>query len=375
MAQAKRKAMDVIELPEVRTRKGGGGVTFYDFHLDAEKLAELGQVIRYEDDTESGIQRGRKDRHVEAIAKAIREGVPFSDSITVNLTGKWIYDEDLGELLGEVGRNGDVAAYIELIDGQHRMLACKLLMESGDKDDLKAVRGVVFTVMAVRNADDKLRRQLFRQQDLRMGIDSALALVIRAKDGEFRNDTERNAWNMAIRINEADGPMKGRIMFEESRDSKGHKTEKPGHFNIRSLMSALKSATSNSKSSILAQYSLEEREQVVINAFSAMNHCFSRFLNPKHFLGETIGICTIIVLMSKDGEIHNRVARLSDRDSTVLEMYSVENLQKVFHVAAQKKFRWKPRSDKGRYQINPYDIAERLNNFIRRFWDSVYSDE
>lgn len=349
---------DTIEFVGIQTIQSGA-ITFYVFRVRGDVLARIAIVRRLEEDPEAGIQRGVSEQHVQAIIKAMLGDVPFPDNMVADLHGDWIHEG--GILLANDGQSvAGRLATVEMIDGQHRLLALQRLVETGQKS---TAASYTFTVHATLNGGDDLRAQLFNMQRRRMSVDRTHDIMLRARHSDFTNDTERGAFALATALNvRGNSPLKGKIFFGERSGANGHSRISKEMFPLRAIIAALRPIVSNHKGPMSA-FDPKEREQIVVDLFRSAAETFTYFLKPKHTLGQTLGINALLAILSKNGEFHLRVLQAAGGNRR--EAYRQGTMTMVLRDG--QRFQWKPRSDiMFRAHASPYAIATRFNEFLQR---------
>ncbi|MCR4313860.1 MAG: DGQHR domain-containing protein [Candidatus Uhrbacteria bacterium] len=349
---------EIIEFGGVQTAQSGA-ITFFIFHVRGDVLARIAVVRRLEEDGDAGVQRGAKEQHVQAIIKAMRGDVPFPENMVANLGGDWIHEG--GILLANDGQTAaGRLATVEIIDGQHRLIALRRLIEKGEET---TAASYTFTVHATLNATNDLRAQLFSMQRRRMGVDRTHDLMLRARHNDFTNDTEKGAFALATALNvRGDSPLKGKIFFGERSGTNNRNRIPRGMFALRALTAALRPIVSDRNGPMKA-FSMKDREQIVVDLFRSAAETFTNFLKPEHTLGQSLGINALLAILSKTGEFHLRLLQTANGDRR--EAYRQGAMTVVLRQG--QRFQWKPRSDiKFRAFASPYAIAERFNEFLQR---------
>lgn len=339
-----------------------GNLKLFSFSVSGEVLARFGRPIPLEDDPVHGVQRLSSRQQIRKMKESMREGIPFPDNIVANLGGDWIVDEADNRLVGDANSHrGDQLSFFEIVDGQNRMFALKELIEGGET---AVAARYEFTVVASLNADDKTRRMLFLVQTMRKPVERTHALALTAANKAFRTDTERFAWELVLALSvREDSVLNGKIFFNQRHGANGRARVPDGMLPVTALYQYARGITSKAGDNALKRLDQEQRLLATLNMFAATQKAFpTLFLIPEHTLGQPLGICAIMSLLSSDGELHVRLARLEPSDE--IKAYSAANITRVLKQA--NKFRWTPRSDvKFRDMRSPGGIAERFNRFLR----------
>lgn len=318
------------------------GIEYLIFTMTATGLAKLACPMRFSQDPKKGVQRDIDTRQVKAFMDSMRSGRPIPSNLVVNLTGEWLLSGS--ELYGVEG-----CSTIEALDGQHRGEAARLLVQAGEEH---ITEGYTFVVMAVRNATDELRRNLFLAQISALRISSEHAASIRHQAGRFDSIVQDEAYALAIALNEReDSPLRGRVhMGDKLRGPRGKKVLAGGTWiTLASLVMSMKMVTSNG--SVVRDLKVADKIQFVVDLFSAAGEVYRTQYDEGGTLRTPFGITTLIQLSArKDGTFR---AQLCDKGCSKAEML------RLFRLVL--RFQWTVREGRNNRHATPAMVAARFN--------------
>jgi DGQHR domain-containing protein len=304
-----------VHLPCSRVQQGNN--SYYVVTVPASVLQSQ-HVIRRLDHDPSGVNRLLNQARCLDIAQAMVDSVPFPDSITVHIDSPRV-------------RNGELAitsgTEMEIIDGQHRVVALSLLSE----DELQRWS---FTCHVYHNLDLRKKQALFFSQTEREGIAPQIKLSLQHKLGLFKTERQQTAYQMAIALNE-DGrsPLADLINTTERLYARaGDKALKQrsslpaGHYDIIGVYNIIQKALG--KNSVLAGMAEDKVLNILIWTFRAAEATWkTTWTDELSSLRSLAGIATLV-------ELHNEPLFLACLGGE----YTYTNIQQVLKVG--RRFRW-----------------------------------
>lgn len=311
-------------------------VEVYLFNISANDLVKLSTVERFGESSD-GVNRKYDERHAIRIAEAmLQPGTVMLDSVCGDLRGDWRVDR--GRLVAGPG------AYISIDDGQHRRGACELL----NFDERSRWS---FPVVATMGLDYETRLKIFRQQKQRKPIDSRLDLAQRHKLDDWRNDAEREAYNLILKLNSSSAsPLKGMIIIDETVRRPYENRHQTVGINSNGLWSTLKSVMG--QGSPLYALSLEKRSEVAVNMIFIASEVWKKaWRSDDHVLTTARGINAVLSLIVSGGNFRIKIG----------DDFRMESLREALELGA--RFNWTNKANRNR---GVREITQLLDDTIGR---------
>jgi len=292
-----------------------GDATIYYFVMTADSLLNHCRVDRFGDHPD-GVNRKLDENHATDIAVAMADhNILWLENIVGVPKGKHEYDEEQHVLIL------DDATYICLDNGQHRQRGLELL------NALERDRLAFPAVVAVGLTFDQ-RLRLFRQQKLAKGFDSRLDLAQRYRLGDWKNDGDREAYEVLLKLNsDPSSPLRGKILLEEQIKRPHEGRHRPAGINGTGLYGTVRSLVS--KNSPLRSLSPEKRCEVIMSMVRlAADVWKGEWESDKHILTTARGINAVLMLISSAPNFRGAIG----------EDFSQESLRRGLERA--KSFQW-----------------------------------
>jgi hypothetical protein len=291
------------------------GYQVYSFVMTADDLADFARVERFEESSD-GVNRKLDHRHAANLLDAMLDpNTLMLDSIKGDLRGNWQIVN--GHLVG------DETAFLSIDDGQHRHYVVTEAMDAMDR------QGWSFSTIATIGLDYETRMKIFLQQDLGKTVDKKLALAMRHKLNSWKNDAEREAYNLLLVLNSETGsPLMGKIVLTETVRRPREDGSRVEGINANGLWSHLRSAMGYK--SPLASLSMEKRVEVVRNLIWVAKETWPKdWESEKCILTTARGINALIMLLTMNAS-EFRVA--------IGTNYTQDNLRRVLRYG--RSFKW-----------------------------------
>lgn len=338
-----------IEITATAIRVRQAGHEFLSFAMTATEIARLGCPIRFTADPVHGIQRDLDPRQVKGFVDSMKRGRPIPSTVVLNLTGSWIIEG--GMIYGIEG-----SSTIEVLDGQHRGQAAKDLIAQGDR---AIADGYEFTVLAVVNATDATRSQLFASQIYALRMSSGHAAAVRAKSGDFGGKGEEEAFQIADVLNtREDSILKGRVHIGDLMrvGPRGRRVIREGTWiALPSLVTALRTITG--EGSIIHDRPLEEKLRFTLDLLDAADTAYpTQFSSKDGTLRTAFGLTALCLLSArKDGNFRTM---LLERGATKAEML------RLFGMVP--RFQWNEQSTEYKRHRTPALVVARFNERLAK---------
>jgi hypothetical protein len=312
----------------------------FTFNLGSAQIIDLCRVERFWDDVTTGVNRELNHDQVAGIALAMSAknttNTLWLEPIIVALIGNWQFDEENRILFTD-----DPEAYCSVDDGQHRVEALKSGLLTTEE-----IAGLNFNITATKDLPYNLRLRIFRMQAERRPINRRLDLAQRNKLGEWRSETDQEAYRLVLDLNnDHRSPLNNKVYLKEGVPS--------GAIDLISangLHSTIKMLFG--RRSPLHGCLPAKRKEIVFSAIRIASETWPEAWNsPKHMLCSGRGINTILQLF---------VSGVNFRQAMGLET-SIESISKAFGFA--RDFDWTVA--KAKNEGTPH-IISRLDEMIRR---------
>lgn len=306
----------------------------YTFCLTGRQVLELCRVERF-GETPDGVNRKLNEDHAYAIAEAMthKTDLVWAEALLGDLRGSWMYDAEAGVLT-----YGD-GSYITLDDGQHRHTALGLLNES-------ELASLSFNITVTQDLPYTQRLKVFRMQGQRKPIDARLDLAQRNKLGDWRTDTDRDAYKLLLELNASPhSPLRGMLILDELVVRPYEGRHRPEGINGKGLFDTIKAVIG--QRSPLNELSVAKRAEVVIHMIAAATVIWPKaWKSDKHVLTTARGINAVLSLIVKSPNFRGAVGK----------DFSQESIRNALSLAAA--FDWAPSKHRN---LGQSKIAERLD--------------
>lgn len=315
-----------------------GDTEFLTFTMTATALARLAHPLRFSEDPTRGVQRDLDEKQILAFMGAMEAGRPVPTNFTLNLTGDWVHVD--GELYGMEG-----FSTIEALDGQHRGEAARRLVAAGKTHITDRYS---FVVMAVHNAPDALRRQLFLAQVGAKAVSREHEMAVRRRADFFDNDGQRVASAIVTALNERqDSPLFGHVHEGDVLRGPRRRRELPGErwVTFSSLQRAVVESLTG-KTSIVSGLDTEGKIDFAVALVSAAKECYPTQFQPSGTLRTAFGLKALFLLAArKQGTFRTLLKEGGLTRAKMMELFS-----KV------PRFQWTSRTG-----ANAAGVVERFN--------------
>ena len=340
-----------------------GNLNLLMFRIAGSDLVIQGIPCRLAEDPETGVQRQIMEKHVVKIVDAMRAGTPFPESVALNLVGDWVQEGDTLLADQKIGEDGKPVAWIEILDGQHRMEALKRLQVAGEKD---VVEKYSFSAVAVVNGSADVRREVFLSQTRRRALDATHVANLSAKHGQFKQTLAADAYALAEALNmRDDSPLKGKIDFSEQVGRRSSYVGRYGIFHYSAMRTFMVMIVGRTVSdNTLYGVDQADRINIAIDFLRAIESSFPNFLQKKHYLSTETGINTLLCILRNPGHFHMELAKLSKPDQKQVEYYTYDNFLEV--LTRGTKFVWYRSGSKIHASKTPAHTAERFNAWLNK---------
>ncbi|MDA1337689.1 MAG: hypothetical protein O3C23_02950 [bacterium] len=254
----------------------------------------------------------------------------------------WEYDGKTNTLKYD-SKSGD---YITVDDGQHRRAALEML-NATERGQLS------FTLTVTKNLSYERRLGIFRRQRLRMPLDARLNLAQQHRLGEWKNEFDREAYEIVLRLNsDVTSPLRDLILLEEMVKRPHEGRHRPIGINANGLFATIRRLVGSK--SPLQVLSASKRSDLIMVTVNLMADVWLRqWKSEQHVLTTARGVNAILRLHTSSPNFSRVVG----------EDFSQESIRRGLELAAS--FDWAVSKN---LNDSVDKMVQRLDQSIGRNW-------